>query len=1537
MVAARQFLLGACFVVCCTASAFDDDFVNNLFTDLTPLLALFGERVTTQFISQATCWADNIILAMVPLGIVTAIVGAIRVGGPHWLKAMIGRARESRAMAEAELMSSTSHEVCELWNGQEIVRIMGEGPIREFIILTPDESKETTTADTSLPPSSQDEKGTTQSGSSGQAQAEGGLKFWSERSLKVIDLDDEDNKYLATESRDAPKQSSPSSDLETGNRAPTPTPNPKDPDRSPVVIIRNRTKDAPNLTFNVNAGSSRAELYIAACLATFLQISVVAYFGYASYPARRFKDTKEEKPVSDYAFPTVATGTLLLVVGMMICSHVVESSTSESDYAATESRSAQIVWLQRSSIVNDQAFKSFAIFPKKTIPHVRMSRRAPRPTKSETVKNRGIFSRSLSALLAEEALAVTGALVTIAGFLFQFVGLRGMHWSAPLVHLAAILAMTGLRVWLRRHLADLPACEGLVPGYELDWLAMTFGGDPKEAPWFVNSQKAPTSKPSFDQTEESLASSSRDPASSTSDEQEVLHNTPMDWRVRTDGPAPNEDGLKPSVKHCTAGPTTISTAQRIIQTRRDLAVLAEWHSPSSTVAIALARAIELTMSSLVPPDIAAQHQALTWSLGVLSPANVQDEEVAFRVNWDNKLGKWKAYSDELEAAISLWTYSVHKLENRDSANPIQGGTSTSRTKSRRFGSDTWLRATGAPTKRSLRCLGLKTPVLEQSLKWWMPEGSSEILAVDHKQIDPCSEGPGTENVPQHDSQFHDVEHHRRVGYTYHSEPLPPDSPVLAANLLGPASNPPTLFPDYSSQKAPGLAPVFPIYPPDSPAYLENGRDSSVLYPPDKSIPYPEFPDSNFIPADGLDFEYTSENEHQLPEDTVTDFPVPRPDFQWYDSLATEPRQEDSPNPRMLVAGSHVSLATLYAQHMFTAFMWAVARTKWIERIPGEAEIRSSSVDSAGNNSSLDSFTMTSEKISKLAQNIRSTGLGSLEEAYLMIIPPFSAENKLPRVDALVKWARVRGEEHWRRTHWREAGDTYLWLLRVVGSLPREDVVSAKATALLVEFLRAVSQALALHRAQYLDGTELTGLECDLVNKMWESYKAGNRAIAGLSWVFNWQRRSWEEALCQPTGTWILPDAEMLARLEWTDAHEAATVNDADGVETLFRSIDPSSLDILEWTPLHYSVTHNCFWITDLLLKSQVNVDQADIRGWTPIHVACDLGRIAAVEKLLQSGANIHIRDIEGLTPLHCAAKSGCLRAVELLFESGADVNVVDNWGSSPLLWAAFRGHSEVVSYLWDIPKVNVKIRDHNGRTLLHLAALGKGPTVQGIIEKIPDGDKADIEAKDRQGNTALHLAALAGHEKGVKSLLDAGAATLAQNKDSKSPIQVAKLGGQRQVVEMLHMKGAGLEAGSTGSSTPLHAAAGNGQVAAIAALIAGGYDIDAKDGDGCTALHLAAMAGKTEVCQLLVENGADIKARNYHGVTPLQGAASGGDIDTVWVILDAGANENARDNYGRTALDVALEKGHTQVEQYLRQMEPGVESVHGGSDFFRPV
>ena len=42
-----------------------------------------------------------------------------------------------------ELKSSTSHDVCELWNGSQIVRVMGSSPIQQILHFLPKKSDAT--------------------------------------------------------------------------------------------------------------------------------------------------------------------------------------------------------------------------------------------------------------------------------------------------------------------------------------------------------------------------------------------------------------------------------------------------------------------------------------------------------------------------------------------------------------------------------------------------------------------------------------------------------------------------------------------------------------------------------------------------------------------------------------------------------------------------------------------------------------------------------------------------------------------------------------------------------------------------------------------------------------------------------------------------------------------------------------------------------------------------------------------------------------------------------------------------------------------------------------------------------------------------------------------------------------------------------------------------------------------------------------------------------------------------------------------------
>src|SRR5690606_33096547 len=121
--AARQKLyLDGVFIIAALSLAFpavamaksaeeeDAELASNLFSDLAPLLSLFGERFVLQFLATNISLFECFIFALAPLGVLAACVAAIRVGGPAWMRSIIGRAQEPAAIAELELMTSTSHE-----------------------------------------------------------------------------------------------------------------------------------------------------------------------------------------------------------------------------------------------------------------------------------------------------------------------------------------------------------------------------------------------------------------------------------------------------------------------------------------------------------------------------------------------------------------------------------------------------------------------------------------------------------------------------------------------------------------------------------------------------------------------------------------------------------------------------------------------------------------------------------------------------------------------------------------------------------------------------------------------------------------------------------------------------------------------------------------------------------------------------------------------------------------------------------------------------------------------------------------------------------------------------------------------------------------------------------------------------------------------------------------------------------------------------------------------------------------------------------
>lgn len=459
-----------------------DDFSNNLFSDLAPILALFGEQVAKQYMSQSMSWVEDIIFAMAPLGIITAMTGAIRVGGARWMKAVIGRAREGNGVVEAELMSSTSSDVCELWNGDGVVRVLGSAQVIELFYI-----------DSTLPD---------RMDSHGRSDRDILLQPLNTRNQEPIEIYDFES---AVKSRVLESKQS--------NRDQPIVPSPEN---------GNSRKPAPNIALNISGQRiSGFEFRAVALIGTSLQMGVIVFAGLSViWPPWKGEFTKGGKLVLPYAFPLMAVGTVALVVGMFLCAHIIERSTAEQTWAIQQNQ-MRVAWLQRGGIVNDQQFDSYLI--KRTAPpripgitRWRLSARWARLWAAIWTKLRGKlwattlrmtllatlqvtfkrFSKLCSTLLRwpdvdnwgrimtsrkeiqpqQASLTAVAISLSLLGFVAQFVGLRGLNWWVTIAQLLAIAIMTVLRAVVRRNLVHDVKPERIESGYELDKVARQIKG-----------------------------------------------------------------------------------------------------------------------------------------------------------------------------------------------------------------------------------------------------------------------------------------------------------------------------------------------------------------------------------------------------------------------------------------------------------------------------------------------------------------------------------------------------------------------------------------------------------------------------------------------------------------------------------------------------------------------------------------------------------------------------------------------------------------------------------------------------------------------------------------------------------------------------------------------------------------------------------------------------------------------------------------------------------------------------------------------------
>ncbi|SCN86299.1 uncharacterized protein FFB20_07600 [Fusarium fujikuroi] len=1380
----RLFLLLALLPVPTWADS-GDDFSNNLFSDLAPLLALFGERVTMQFLSQSMGWADCIILAVAPLGIITTIVSAIRVDGPAWLKAIIGRSRENLSAAEMELMSSTSQETCELWNERDVVRCQGKAPVTEFICLAPPKGDGVIKRIRFLTLSEAIDQKLVQKqcerkvnifnvialykGSHTEPQpseisshsSEGGKRYlWDAFRSRRKSRDVEVPTPILLESRTSEAQAEPSLAYE-------------------LIVLRNTTTHAPNISLNRYHKVGRGHLYMVAIFGILLQLGVLVYFGSITYyPTLKFK--KDDKEVLGYGFPFAAGGTLVLILGMLLCAHVVDRSTTEERYEPAQGREMRMIWLQQKQIVSDQVFGSFALYPQRC-PQVIVTSQRDSTTKS----NRGrdpessaVNNADSTSSQSEETeneisssdsesgpafnLTVIATAICLAGFIIQFIGLRAMHWSASVGQLIAVIIMTILRALVRVGFIAPIEYFKLRDKFELDGLALALG-DPKLGPDSGPVDEEHRFDFGLSQGRTWKVVLKEDQVSQITDGSAVSllsSNGDMGAPAQSNNPKPG--GLSVERQD--------NEAQEILDIRKHLAHLAGWRGPASKEANSLAEAIEVTMNTLCPRETA---EPRTWSWTIQIDVRAKDEDpkgFPISLHLSHQKGQWKARVDELDAVLSLWLASIDR--ERELA-------STTSKEEEIDDDDEWYRKRSSQTRGGLVLLGEHTESLKQAFEWWLPADAPKPLEIEESEI-----------KEQYDETWRIVGTKFREGYY-----MPPLTE--------------------SSEK-------------EEEREQANSSDSDELDDEDDDDGDDDDDSSDEISAPSTlgraIFFYIESNDtlEQLFARHIFHA------FVW--AAASQMKAPIDQHSEMEVVGTVIpgewnnirfrgtSLARLVGSIRSSGLM--DLNQAFITLIPPlHAYARLGELDC-----------VIEAVLGQALQHEKALNWEAAYESYIALLDLSSQF----REDSFA----------FRRTV--AIAVEYMRTLKLLPKVPESGEDQFYVTESIYESLSLRLNSRTYQQIRNDLGTlyerqrRAKGSPCN-DGEQREIINCGFTRLHDMTAQNQFdhefdkrERKRMRHRPLKPIETRVAIEdiTDKLQKyvraqdiLGWTPLHYAAAWNDDEApywIDSLLaRGADLDAPDIRGWTPLHYSLWNANHRAVRTLVEKGANTKIAGVDGITPLHCAAAkmTGRI--INKLIshprhradqfatdnfgrmpihlaaQEGntrvigtllPSIHEKDQYGGTAFHLAAFSGKLKTLSKIIECGADANEPfgSYYDSTTLHWAAEHSKTGLAKILLHLG-ANVNARDCAKFTALHCACMHNRLEMVEILM----GSGADVNAEDRCHHTPLWHAAYSGNTECVGRLLEA------ENFDINAPVQTGESPlygaikrGRGDIVRMLVEKGA---------------------------------------------------------------------------------------------------------------------------------------------------
>jgi ankyrin repeat protein len=1329
-----------CFIHQARATGWDD-FTNNLATDLAPLIALFGEQATKQFLSESTSPLDNIIFAVCPLGILTAVVAVIRVLGSASLRAFVGRAQEGRGQAEAELCSSTSYDVCELWNNGGIARVFGRPRILEFIF----DKEEVETGEKRIVQTHGYSSETENSNRDN-------LVFYEVYSGGMVETRPTAGIYKPQEyQKTLPVEPDPDKNHAQGNDDAT-------------------TEWAPNPNLSLNVGIKRPSsitLYGAAIFGCLMQASVLGYGAWAVFIQGLMK---EDQSTTHLYFWLALTGTLLLVIGMFLCAWLIEKSTQERKFKFNK----EVFWLQPGNQrVGDQTFEAFA-YSTNLKEYITSWKNEE---DGDTNWRRGAFIR----------LAIS---TSIFGFVLQFTGLRGLHSSVAMYQFAATLSMVLVRSLLRTQ--RLKESENLLRGQEfqgqgedlLDWQALKIGTtiiNPPEADNFGH--RSSTDGISWKILEEPYELE-------TEQIEDIIHqlhtDTDISFNVNDDGSAAwasclglstgdqvEWDGrcanvvvkwmatLETPNPHQTSRTQPPNDAKKLLCFRSRLSYLTDdsapttdqrWNSAAREQAVKLQTAIQ-SAANYVFSD--ASQAKVRWDLGKTAafcwalncyagylPAGHTGDPVHLMVR--RVRGQWRIDICQLEAVLGLWVRSI-KMKGKDKKRKEMKTEGKKGKKEAKGKIDQLIKDANAKKNEK----GDIDSDLLLARKIFANVSLLDTQARKQAEIDLDLWVLREHRQPVYDTLDNQASTPSQTAKRK-SRPFPTSSLPVPRKLLS-QPNPK----DQQNQQVQDIK------------LLSIQTQNSVLVMATQDI-FTSFIDalaSVTSQLKGVNLVQSLGSNATANEDISVS--VARPFFglshhhtERLADLFTQAGLGSQEDALMSVIPSFRSRSLLPSLLKEYQVLNSQARKligegrrdkaeSLLMALHSEAESDSRDSDgemqlwraAAGGHKAAVELLLTNDKIDVNAEDrYGRTPLSSAAAGGHKAVVELLLLNDKVDVNAKDLYD-VEGKSfiEERTPLLSVAADQYE---AIVERLLAKDRVNFDAKGFIDEQTPLSRAAARGHEA--VVELLLTNDKVD-VNAMdaYEQTPLLNAAAGG-------HKAAFELLLANDK-----VDINAKDRNGQTSLSNAAAGGHEAVVELLLANdnTDVNAEDKYGQTPLWRAAAGGHKAVVErLLAKDNVDVDAKDMLGQTPLSSAAAGGHKAVVELLLANDkVEVNAKDHIGWTPLSSAAASGYKAVVELLLANdNVDVNTQDKYSQTPLSRAAARGQEAIVELLLANNKVDINANAQAGKTPLSMAAAHGH---EAVVKLLLANDKVDINAKDKFGQTPIWRAAAGGHEAVVQLLL----------------------------------------------------------------------------------------------------------------------------------------------------------------------------------------